>query len=129
MSEATRPVVLIVEDDSRIRRLMTIMLRARDCDVRDAGSAREGLAAIGAGMPAVAILDVRLPDMDGVRLCSTLKGLQGAPWVVMVSAHGMPADVARARDAGCDDYIVKPFDEQQLLAAVDRGIALTRQGC
>jgi len=107
--------VLVVEDDAGLRRALAITLRSRDYDVvavADGGSAlREA-----AGMPLdLVILDLGLPDMDGVDVITALRGWSQAP-IIVLSARDAQQQKVDALDAGADDYVTKPFGMGELLA-------------
>jgi two-component system KDP operon response regulator KdpE len=117
--------VLIVEDDSGLRRALTINLRARDYDVTAVGDGRAALSAAAAEPPDVVILDLGLPDMDGTEVIEGLRGWSQAP-IIVLSARQAQGDKVVALDVGADDYMTKPFGMDELLARLRA--ALRRSG-
>ena len=107
--------VLVVDDDPALARALGINLRARGYDVALASTGAAGLA-LAASHPAdVVVLDLGLPDMDGVEVLHGLRGWTSVPILVLSARDGQSAKVA-ALDAGADDYVVKPFGMDELLA-------------
>lgn len=113
--------VLVVDDDPAILRTMVINLRARDYDVETAGDGRSALQIVDERMPDVIILDLGLPDLDGVAVLKRLRAQWSVPVVVLSARHGSD-DKVEALDEGADDYVTKPFDMEELLARVRAAI-------
>lgn len=107
--------VLVVEDDPQLLRALTINLRARGYDVRGVGDGTTALSAAAAELPDLVILDLGLPDMDGVEVVGGLRGWTGVP-IIVLSARDGQRDKVAALDAGADDYVTKPFGMDELLA-------------
>ena len=107
--------VLIVEDDPQLRRALAINLRARHYDVHGVGDGTTALAAAAADPPDIVILDLGLPDIDGVDVVSGLRGWTDVP-IIVLSARDAQGDKVDALDAGADDYVTKPFGMDELLA-------------
>jgi two-component system KDP operon response regulator KdpE len=107
--------VLVVEDDAGLRRALAINLRARRYDVDVAGGGAEALEAATRRPPDVVVLDLGLPDMDGVAVIEGLRGWSRAP-IIVLSARAGQQDKVLALDAGADDYVTKPFGMDELLA-------------
>ena len=107
--------VLVVDDEASIRRALRINLSARDYTVHTADDGRSGLKAAAAQRPDVVILDLGLPDMDGVEVIRGLRGWSQAP-IIVLSARERELDKVAALDAGADDYVTKPFGMDELLA-------------
>ena len=107
--------VLIVEDDGALGRALAITLRSRGDDATLARTGREALGALAEATPDVVILDLGLPDMDGVGVLEALRGWSTVP-VIVLSARHDAAQKVRALDAGADDYVTKPFNIDELLA-------------
>jgi two-component system KDP operon response regulator KdpE len=107
--------VLIVEDDPQLRRALTINLRARGYDVHGVGDGASALSAAAADLPDLVILDLGLPDMDGVEVVGGLRGWTAVP-IIVLSARDGQGDKVAALDAGADDYVTKPFGMDELLA-------------
>ena len=113
--------VLIVEDEPHLRRALAINLRARDYEVQAVGDGTSALQAAAARVPDIVILDLGLPDMDGVDVVSGLRGWTSVP-IIVLSAREAQADKVAALDAGADDYVTKPFGMDELLARLRAGL-------
>ncbi|HEX8555169.1 MAG TPA: response regulator transcription factor [Sphingomonas sp.] len=109
------PTVLIVDDELYIRRLLHGTLQRAGYRTLEAGTAREALDAAVASSPAAILLDLGLPDRDGLELVPLLKK-QGKAAIIVVSARETTDDKVAALDLGADDYVTKPFDTEELLA-------------
>ena len=109
--------ILIVEDEAEIRRFVRMSLVAEGFEVVEADSVQRGLIEAGTRRPDLVVLDLGLPDGDGVELIRDLRAWSDMP-VVVLSARTTEADKINALDAGADDYLVKPFSAGELLARV-----------
>ncbi len=109
--------LLVIEDDAPLRRALRIFLEAHEYDVVLAGSGTEGLDAAAHEHPDAIILDLGLPDMDGVDVATALRGWSNVP-IVVLSARDAEAVKVAALDAGADDYVTKPFGMNEFLARV-----------
>jgi two-component system, OmpR family, KDP operon response regulator KdpE len=107
--------VLIVEDESQLLRALAINLRARQYDVQIAADGATALRLAGRRPPDLVILDLGLPDIDGIDVIHGLRGWTQIP-IVVLSARQDQADKVAALDAGADDYLTKPFGMDELLA-------------
>ncbi len=107
--------VLVVDDEPQILRALSITLKARDYDVVTAATGTEALAVAAAQPPDLVILDLGLPDLDGVQVVRDLRGWSAAP-ILILSGRSGSADKVTALDAGADDYLTKPFGVDELLA-------------
>jgi two-component system, OmpR family, KDP operon response regulator KdpE len=107
--------VLIVDDEPQILRALRINLRARQYEVHTAATAADALAVAAAHPPDLVILDLGLPDMDGVEVIGGLRGWTQAP-IIVLSGRADSTDKVAALDAGADDYVTKPFGVEELLA-------------
>ncbi len=107
--------VLVIEDEAPLRRALRIFLEAHDYAVVLAASGKEGLDLAAHEHPDVVILDLGLPDMDGVQVAAALRGWSTVPIVVLSARDAEPVKVA-ALDAGADDYVTKPFAMNEFLA-------------
>ena len=107
--------VLIVDDEPSILATTAPLLRARGYEVSTAMSAAACLESVERVGPDVIILDLGLPDMDGVELCRLLRDGRSTP-IIVLSARGEEPDKVKALDAGADDYVTKPFGAEELLA-------------
>jgi two-component system KDP operon response regulator KdpE len=114
-------LVLAVDDDPAILRTLSINLRARGYDVETAGDGRSALQVVDERMPDAVILDLGLPDLDGVAVLRRLRTFTQVP-VVVLSARHESDDKVEALDEGADDYVTKPFDMEELLARVRSAI-------
>ena len=112
---ASRPTVLVIEDDPPIRRFLRAALEGEGMTVQEADTGRRGLTAAAARRPDLIILDLGLPDMDGLDVIRELRGWTGIP-VLILSAHSREIEKVAALDAGADDYLTKPFGVPELLA-------------
>ncbi|MCT2584761.1 response regulator [Actinophytocola gossypii] len=107
--------VLVVDDEPQIVRTLRINLTARGYEVATALSGEEALRVAASFRPEVVILDLGLPDIDGVTVIDGLRGWTGAP-IIVLSARSDSGDKVAALDAGADDYVTKPFGMDELLA-------------
>ena len=114
---APLPVAVIIEDEKPIRRFLRTALEAQGFQVFEAESGAEGLIEAGTRAPDLLILDLGLPDMDGVDFLRDLRGWSDRP-VIVLSARSGETEKIRALDAGADDYLTKPFGIGELLARV-----------
>jgi two-component system, OmpR family, KDP operon response regulator KdpE len=109
--------ILVVDDDAGLARALAINLRAHGYDVETALDGRAALTAAGARRPDLVILDLGLPDLDGVEVVSGLRGWSTSP-ILVLSARNTQDQKVAALDAGADDYVTKPFGMDELLARV-----------
>jgi two-component system KDP operon response regulator KdpE len=109
--------VLVVDDEAAILRVLGVALRARGYVVWDAATAAEALEVAARQSPDVVILDLGLPDLDGIDVCRRLREWSSVP-VIVLSAEGADDRKVEALDAGADDYVTKPFSMPELLARV-----------
>ena len=107
--------VLVVEDEPAMLRALRINLRVRKYDVTTAVTGRDALTEAGRRPPDAVILDLGLPDVDGIEVIKRLRGWSKAP-VIVLSGRTGPGDKIAALDAGADDYVTKPFSMEELLA-------------
>jgi two-component system, NtrC family, sensor kinase len=114
------PSILVVEDDPHIATLISLLLEEAGYAVTTVGSGAASLAQVEAGGHDLVVLDWMLPDVQGVSLCRKMKEHCGDTFlpILMLTARGEPADRVAGLDAGADDYLVKPFDTEELLARV-----------
>jgi two-component system KDP operon response regulator KdpE len=111
------PTAIVIEDEPQIRRFVRGALEAEGWQVHEAGTLRDGLAAAGTRQPDLLVLDLGLPDGDGVALIRDVRGWSAVP-IIVLSARSDEADKIAALDAGADDYLTKPFGTGELLARV-----------
>jgi two-component system KDP operon response regulator KdpE len=107
--------VLVVDDEPAMLRALRINLRVREYDVATAATGQEALAEARRRPPDAVILDLGLPDVDGIEVIGELRGWSRAP-VIVLSGRTGPGDKIAALDAGADDYVTKPFSMEELLA-------------
>lgn len=113
----TQPAtILVIDDEPAIRRLLNASITRAGYRVVEAATAREALAAIDIDKPEVALLDLGLPDRDGLELIQRIKSAGTA--VVVVSARDATSEKVAALDLGADDYVTKPFDTDEVLARI-----------
>ena len=108
-----RPVVLVVEDDTCVADLLTEVLDACGYAVERATTAAEARRKVGRSQPVLVVLDLILPDLDGLILCADIRRETGIP-IVVVSGTNRKRDAALSLRLGADDFIVKPFDVAEL---------------
>lgn len=124
-----KPLALVVEDDAHIAHLLRFMLERENYQVRTETDGRAALQFIqSAEPPALALLDVMLPFADGFDLVTALRARP--EWaqvpVIMLTAKAQERDIVRALDAGANDYVVKPFKPDELLARIRRHLRAAR---
>ena len=117
--------ILIVEDDAGIRRYLKSTLTAAGYDIVTAGDGRGALALISSHCPDCILLDLGLPDMDGVGIIEGIRRWSSVP-IIVISARIAENDKAEALDLGADDYLTKPFGTVELLARIRTALRHTR---
>lgn len=108
-------LVLVIEDEPQIRRFLRAILSAHGYRLVEAATAQEGLMHAATRQPEIVILDLGLPDLDGLELTRRLREWSTMP-IIVLSARGQESDKVAALDAGADDYLTKPFGVGELLA-------------
>jgi two-component system, OmpR family, KDP operon response regulator KdpE len=116
--------VLVVDDEPQILRALRINLRVRDYEVHVAATGAEALEVAGRYPPDLVILDLGLPDLDGVEVIQGLRGWTRAP-IIVLSGRADSLDKVEALDAGADDYVTKPFGVEELLARMRAAVRRT----
>lgn len=111
------PIIIVVEDEANLRRFVRLALEAEGCDVFEADSVKRGLIETGTRKPDLLVLDLGLPDGDGIDLIRELRTWSEIP-IIVLSARTAEAEKVAALDAGADDYLTKPFGSAELLARV-----------
>ncbi len=111
------PLVLIIEDELQVLRFLRATLEAHDYRLCETTSGKEGLAAAATRNPDVILLDLGLPDIDGLEVTTRLREWTRTP-IIVISARGRDEDKIRALDEGADDYLTKPFSAGELLARI-----------
>lgn len=112
-------VVLVVDDDEVIRRVVRTVLEADDFEVHEAGDGMAAIAAVGSAHPAVVVLDVMMPGLDGVEVCRRLRQAGEPTRVLMLTAVDDAGVEQASRSAGADGYLQKPFSSVELLDRVE----------
>ena len=110
-----KPLILVIEDDKAVRTLITTTLKAHDYRFIEAVSGETAILAATSHNPDIILLDLGLPDMDGVEIISRVRMWSNVP-IIVISARSEDSDKIGALDAGADDYLTKPFSVDELLA-------------
>ena len=112
--------ILVVEDQEDNRQIMRDLLTANDYEMTEAENGEEALAAVAKDRPDLILMDIQLPVMDGYEVTRRIKAdpsLSSIP-VIAVTSYALSGDEEKARAAGCDDFVPKPFSPRQLLAKI-----------
>lgn len=109
--------ILLVDDEAAIQRAVGPLLRSRGYEVDVAGTGGEALRIFADRPPALIVLDLGLPDLEGTEVCRRIRAASPVP-IIVLSARGAEADKVNALDLGADDYVTKPFGPEELLARV-----------
>jgi two-component system KDP operon response regulator KdpE len=115
--ERAAPVILLIEDEPQMRRFLRAALGGHDYRLVEAETAKEGLAHAAGRNPDVILLDLGLPDTDGLEVTRQLREWTRTP-IIVLSARGREQDKVAALDLGADDYLTKPFGVEELLARI-----------
>jgi two-component system KDP operon response regulator KdpE len=116
--------ILLVDDEMAIQRTVAPLLRARGYEVDVAGTGAEALALAAERRPALIILDLGLPDIEGTEVCRRVRAASTTP-IIVLSARGAETDKVAALDLGADDYVTKPFGPEELLARIRSALRRT----
>jgi two-component system KDP operon response regulator KdpE len=116
--------VLVCDDEPQILRALRVVLRGAGFEVIPAATAREALDRAAVQPPDAAIIDLVLPDGDGIEVCRSLREWSSAP-IIVLSAVGDEDEKVRALEAGADDYVVKPFAPRELVARLEANLRRT----
>jgi two-component system KDP operon response regulator KdpE len=116
-----KPLILMVEDDPQIRRFLRAALAAEGYRFQEATTAQDGLTQAAAHRPDLILLDLGLPDRDGLDVIRGVRQWSIAP-ILVLSARGQERDKIEALDSGADDYVAKPFTVGELLARIRAGL-------
>jgi two-component system KDP operon response regulator KdpE len=118
--ETTMPIrVLAIDDDPAMTHLLSLLLKNQGFDVLMANTGLDGLSIIKDSSPDVIILDLMMPDMDGLQVCNKVREFSNVP-ILILSALDNPSMVASALDAGADDYLIKPVPGSVLVAHLQK---------
>jgi two-component system KDP operon response regulator KdpE len=120
-----KPIALIIDDEVQIRRLLRVALEAENYQVREAETGQDGLAEVASRRPDIILLDLGLPDMDGLVVLKRLREWSETPVLVLTVRDDEQEKVA-ALDAGAEDYVTKPFSTAELLARLRAAQRKTR---
>ena len=112
-----KPLILAVEDDAPIRNLISTTLKTNDYRYQLASNGKEAILAVSTQNPDIVLLDLGLPDMDGVEVIRTIRSWSNLP-IIVISARSEERDKIEALDTGADDYLTKPFSVEELLARI-----------
>jgi len=112
--------ILVVEDQEDNRRILRDLLTSADYELIEAENGVEALAAAAKDRPDLILMDIQLPVMDGYEATRRLKADQASAAIpiIAVTSYALSGDEAKARDAGCDDFVPKPYSPRQLLAKI-----------
>ncbi|MGD0710485.1 MAG: response regulator [Bacteroidales bacterium] len=110
-------IILIIDDEVQIRRLLEITLSANGYKISEASGGKEGLALAASLQPVLIILDLGLPDMDGLEVLNKLREWYQKP-IIILSVRNLEDDIIKALDKGANDYLIKPFRTGELLARI-----------
>ena len=116
-NSAAKPLILVVEDDPAVRNLIVAALETHGLRHIAVETGHAAIAAASSQVPSIVLLDLGLPDIDGVEVVESIRAWSGMP-IIVVSARSEDADKIRALDAGADDYLTKPFSVEELLARI-----------
>ena len=134
-TDTAKPRIMVVDDDPRILEALRRALTLKGFAVTTAGGGDAALGLLGLGSPDALVLDVAMPDVDGIEVCTRLRDAGDRTPVLMLTAHDAVADRVIGLEAGADDYLVKPFALEELVArlrallrrtAADGGTAVLR---
>jgi two-component system KDP operon response regulator KdpE len=109
--------ILVIDDEPHILRALRTILTAKKFQVTTAANGAEGLAMVAANPPDIVILDLSLPDMDGLQVCANIREWSSVP-IIILSVRDSEHDKVAALDRGADDYLTKPFGIEELLARI-----------
>ena len=118
--------ILVVDDEPAILATMAPLLRSQGYEVVTALAGRAAIEAAERDHPDLVVLDLGLPDIEGVEVCRTIRRDQAVP-IIVLSARGAERDKVAALDAGADDYVTKPFGTEELLARIRAALRRTEQ--
>jgi two-component system KDP operon response regulator KdpE len=126
MSVENKALILIVEDEEAISNFISATLTSNEYGVIRTGKGREAISLTASHVPDLVLLDLGLPDMDGIDVLKNLRSWTSLP-IVVVSARGHERDKVEALDLGADDYVTKPFGSSELLARIRTALRHSRR--
>ena len=118
--------VLVIDDEQGIRDLFIQALEEDDYEVLTVDNGEQGLDIIKSEMPNVIFLDLKLPGIDGLEVLKRISDLQSKPIVIMITGHGTIAKAAKTMDLGAYDYIVKPFDIDDIIKLMKQALKIDK---
>ncbi|NQX14181.1 response regulator transcription factor [Microbacteriaceae bacterium VKM Ac-2855] len=111
------PRILVVDDDAALAEMIGIVLRAEGYEISFCADGSGAVEAFHTAKPALVLLDLMLPGMDGIEVCSAIRAESGVP-IIMLTAKSDTADIVQGLEVGADDYMVKPFNPKELVARI-----------
>lgn len=117
MPQSSAPLIAIIEDEAPIQRFLQASLKAEGFQIAEANTAKDGLRLVTQDHPALILLDLGLPDADGITVIQNVREWSSLP-IIVLSARGEEKSKVMALDAGADDYLTKPFGVGELLARI-----------
>jgi two-component system KDP operon response regulator KdpE len=121
-----KPVIVIIDDESQIRKILRITLESNEYKVIEADNAKNGLVHAATAHANLILLDLGLPDMDGLQVLKEIRSFSDVP-VIILSVRNSEEDIVAALDLGADDYLTKPFNTSELLARIRASLRRTQQ--
>ena len=118
--------IVVIDDESQIRKILSITLEAQDYKVIEASKGKDGIIAVANYHPQLVILDLGLPDTDGFAVLSEIRTWTSVP-VIILSVRESEDNIVKALDLGADDYITKPFNSKELIARIRANIRRVQQ--
>ena len=118
--------IVVIDDESQIRKILSITLEAQDFKVIEASKGKDGIIAVANYHPQLVILDLGLPDKDGFAVLSEIRTWTSVP-VIILSVRESEDNIVKALDLGADDYITKPFNSKELIARIRANIRRVQQ--
>lgn len=123
---SNKNTIIVIDDESQIRKVLTISLEASDFKVVGAENAKDGIIQAATMHPQLIILDLGLPDRDGLSVIKELRTWTNIP-IIVLSVRNSEEDIVTALDSGADDYLTKPFNTSELIARIRANIRRTQQ--
>ncbi len=123
---AAQNSIVVIDDESQIRKILSITLEADDYKVIEAAKGKDGIVAVATHHPQLVILDLGLPDQDGFSVLKEIRTWSNVP-VIILSVKNSEEDIVKALDFGADDYITKPFNTSELHARIRANIRRNQQ--
>jgi len=113
--------IVIIDDEQQIRKILSIVLESADYKVIEAENGKDGILQVATWHPQLVILDIGLPDRDGISVLKEIRTWSNVP-VIILSVRNSEEDIVKALDLGADDYLTKPFNTHELLARIHANI-------